>query len=78
VKDRTLNCVGRNVGRSDAYHEGIEIWKAAYNGNPAYIHKKHFNNIRFIYPILTVDVKAKRRLRDAIKTIEKVVKDSIV
>ncbi|SRR6266566_1562512 len=54
------------------------VWEAICNGSPAYIYRKHLNDIRFIRPTLVVNVEAERRLRDVIKVIEEVVEDSVV
>ncbi len=73
-----MNRVGRNAGRSGIYYEGVGVWEAVCNGNPAYIYRKHFNDIRSARFTFAVNVEAEKRLRDAIKAIEEMVEDNIV
>ncbi len=78
MEGRVLNRIGCNVGRSSTYYEGVGVWEVAYNGSPAYICRKYFNDIRFACPIFAVNVEAERWLWDVIKVIEEVVEDSVV
>ena len=78
MEGRALNRVDRNASQSGTYHEGVGVWETACNGSPAYIRRKHLNDIRFARPTLTVNIEAEGRLQDAIKAIEEIVKDNIV
>ena len=78
MKGRALNCIGHNAGRSGAHYKGVKVWETIYNGSPAYIRRKHLNNIRFIHSTFAVDIEVKGWLRDAIEVIEEMIKNNVI